>query len=51
MNDTLKDVMGVMLAVIGLATITVLVRQGSQTAGIISSSTSGFANVLKQAMG
>lgn len=47
----MKDVSGIALAVIGLATIAVLVRQNSQTGNIIQQSTSGFANVLKAAMG
>jgi hypothetical protein len=51
MNDVMKDIIGVALAVVGLATLTVVVRQGSQTVGIIKESTQGFANVLNAAMG
>jgi hypothetical protein len=50
MGDIGKDILGVALAVIGLATITVLVRQGAQTGSIIRESASGFANVLGVAM-
>ena len=50
MSDTMKDIIGVALAVVGLATVTVLVRQGSNTVGIIRESTTGFANVLNAAM-
>jgi hypothetical protein len=51
MNETMKDIIGVALAVVGLATVAVLVRQGSQTGSIIKESTAGFANVLKAATG
>lgn len=51
MNDVMKDIIGVALAVVGLATVAVVVRQGSQTVGIIRESTAGFSNVLKSAMG
>jgi hypothetical protein len=51
MNDVMKDVMGIALAVIGLATLTVLVRPGSQTGQLITSATTGFSKVLNTAMG
>ncbi len=51
MNDVMKDIMGVALAVIGLATLTVCVRPGSQTGQLITSATKGFSDVLYTAMG
>ncbi len=51
MNDFMKDIVAIATAVIGLAIIATLVRYGTQTSNIITSSTSGFANVLSAAMG
>ncbi len=51
MGEFGREIGAVAMAIIGLAIIAVLVRQGSQTAGVISASTSGFANVLGTAMG
>ncbi|RWZ84879.1 MAG: hypothetical protein EO766_16975 [Hydrotalea sp. AMD] len=46
-----KDITGIALAIISLATLAVLVRQGNNTVGVIQAGTSGFANVLGTAMG
>lgn len=51
MPDIMKDITGIALAVIGLATLTVLVRPGSNTAQVIGAAASGFGNVLGTAMG
>jgi hypothetical protein len=39
------------LAVVSLATIAVLIRNGQNTSSVINSATTGFANVLTAAMG
>lgn len=51
MNEIIKDISAIASAIVGLAIITVLVRQGSNTVGVIQASTSGFAQVLTAAMG
>lgn len=51
MPDIMKDITGIALAVIGLATLTVLVRPNSQTSQVIGAAASGFSNVLGTAMG
>lgn len=51
MPDIMKDITGIALAVIGLATLTVLVRPGSNTAQVIGASAQGFSSVLNTAMG
>lgn len=51
MPDIMKDITGIALAVIGLATLTVLVRPGSNTSQVIGAATKGFSNVLGTAMG
>lgn len=51
MNDIMKDLTGVAMAIVGVAIIAVLVKQGNTTLGVIQNSSSGFANVLAVAMG
>lgn len=51
MNDIMKDVSGIALALIGLATLAVLVSQRNQTANVVTSAGGAFSNALKTAMG
>ena len=51
MNDIMKDIVGVATAVIGLAMLTVVLRNNSNTAQVIGAGSKGFAQVLKAAMG
>jgi succinate dehydrogenase hydrophobic anchor subunit len=51
MNDIMKDVTGVLMAVVGVAIIAVLVSQKNQTTQVLGAASSGFANILGVAMG
>lgn len=51
MSDITKDIVGVATAVIGLAMLTVVLRNTSNTAQVIGAGSTGFAQVLKAAMG
>lgn len=51
MNEIMKDVTGVAMAIVGVAILAVLVSQKNQTTQVIGAATSGFANVLGVAMG
>ena len=51
MNDIMKDVTGVALAIIGVAIIYTLVNPQNKTAQVIGAATSGFSNALYAAMG
>lgn len=51
MNDLMRDVTSVAMAIIGVAILTVLVSQKNQTTQVIGAASSGFANVLGVAMG
>jgi hypothetical protein len=51
MNDMMRDVTSVAMAVVGVAILTVLVSQKNQTSQVVGSVSSGFANVLGVAMG
>jgi Protein of unknown function (DUF2881). len=51
MSDIMRDLVGVATAVIGLAMLTVVLRNGSNTTGVITAGSTGFADVLKAAMG
>jgi hypothetical protein len=51
MGDIMRDLTAIATALIGLAIVAVLVRSGSQTVGIISAASSGFATTLSAAMG
>ena len=50
MNDVMKDIVAVLMALIGLAMLAVLL-QSQNTTSVISAGTSGFSNMLKSAMG
>ena len=51
MDSIFKDITGVAMAIVGVAIIAVLVSRNSQTTGVISTASSGFAQVLGVAMG
>lgn len=51
MNDIMRDVTAVAMAVVGVAILTVIVSQKNQTSQVIGAASSGFANVLGVAMG
>jgi hypothetical protein len=47
----MKDFLSIALAFISLATLTVVVKNASGSAQVVSATSSGFASVLKTAMG
>jgi membrane DNA delivery protein len=51
MNDLMKDVTSVAMAIVGVAILAVLVSQRNQTGQVIQAASGGFANVLGVAMG
>lgn len=51
MGDIMKDVTSIAMAIIGVAILAVLVKQGNNTVGVIGASTQGFGSVLAVAMG
>jgi hypothetical protein len=51
MNEIMRDVTSVAMAVVGVAILAVLVSSQNQTSKVIGASTSGFAQVLGVAMG
>jgi len=51
MNDLWKDLTAIALAVVGVAVLTVLVRNSSNTTGVIKAASSGFQSILTAAMG
>lgn len=51
MNEIMKDVTGVVMAIVGVAILTVIVSQRNQTSQVIQAATSGTANLLSVAMG
>jgi hypothetical protein len=50
-NDMMRDLTSVAMAIVGVAILTVLVSQKNQTSTVIQSAGSSFANVLGVAMG
>lgn len=51
MNEVMKDVTGIVMAIVGVALLTVIVSQRNQTSQVITAATSGTANLLSVAMG
>jgi hypothetical protein len=51
MNQIVTEIAAIASSIIGLAIITVLVRQNSNTAGVIKAASGGFSQVLSTAMG
>lgn len=42
MNDIMRDITGIATAIIGLAIVAVLIRNGRNTTSVIGAATSGF---------
>lgn len=51
MNDIMKDLTSVGMAIIGVAILAVIVSGKNQTTQVIGAAAGGFANVLGVAMG
>jgi hypothetical protein len=50
MSETMKDITAVAMAIIGVAIVAVLVSGNSNTVGVVSGLSHGFAGVLGTAM-
>jgi len=51
MNDIMKDITGIAMAIVGVAILFTLVNPRNQTSQVIKASTGGFATMLGAAMG
>lgn len=51
MNDIMKDVTGIAMAIVGVAILFTLVNPRNKTAQVIQASTGGFATMVSAAMG
>ena len=51
MNDIMRDVTSVAMAIIGVAILAVIVSNKNNTTGVLGAASSGFGNVLSIAMG
>lgn len=51
MNEIMRDMTGVAMAIIGVAILAVIVSNNSNTTNVLKAATGGFANVLGVAMG
>lgn len=51
MNDIMKDLTGIAMAIVGVAILFTLVNPRNKTAQVIQASTGGFATMLGAAMG
>lgn len=51
MNDMMKDLTAVLMAVVGVAILAVLVAQRNNTVGVINAASGGFGSILGVAMG
>lgn len=51
MDEIMKDVTGVAMAIIGVAILAVIVSNRNNTVGVIRAASGGFADVLGVAMG
>ncbi len=51
MDEIMKDITSVAMAIVGVAILAVIVSRNSQTSEVIKSSAGGFAQVLGVAMG
>lgn len=51
MNDIIKDVTGIAMAIVGVAILYTLVNPNNQTAKVITAASGGFSNALAAAMG
>lgn len=51
MNETMKDLTAVAMAIVGVAIVAVLVSNRNNTTGVLGAAASGFSGVLGTAMG
>jgi len=51
MNDIMKDITGIAMAIVGVAILYTLVNPQNKTAQVIAAATQGFGNSLTAAMG
>ena len=51
MNDIVKDITGIAMAIVGVAILYTLVNPSNNTSQVISSASSGFSQALTAAMG
>jgi PRD1 phage membrane DNA delivery len=51
MNDIIRDVTGIAMAIVGVAILYTLVNPSNKTAQVISASAGGFAQAITAAMG
>ncbi len=51
MNDIMKDLTGIAMAIVGVAILFTLVNPRNKTSQVIQASTGGFATMLGAAMG
>lgn len=51
MNDIVRDVTGIAMAIVGVAILYTLVNPRNKTAAVIGAASSGFAQALTAAMG
>ena len=51
MNEIVKDITGIAMAIVGVAILYTLVNPNNKTAQVISAASGGFATALTAAMG
>jgi hypothetical protein len=51
MGEVSKDITAIVMAIVGVALLTVIVSNRNNTVGVIGAATSGTANLLAVAMG
>ncbi len=51
MNEAMKEVTAVVMAIVGVALLTVLVSRQNQTGSVITAASSGLSGLLSVAMG
>ena len=51
MDDIMKDITSVLMAVVGVAILSVIVSRNNNTQGVIGTSAQGFGSILSVAMG
>ncbi len=51
MGDIMRDITAIATALVGLAIVAVLIKNGQNTVGVIRAGTGGFATDLNAAMG
>lgn len=51
MNEIMKDITGVLMAIVGVALLYTLVRPGNQTSQVVQAGGNAFATALSAAMG